>query len=81
MQSVLPTDRNITRDDLKGLEYTHNMVMTINQICWEKCVSKIGESEITTGEGSCGDRCVAKYFTLLQLIRERTNPSVIAPGQ
>jgi len=29
--------------------------------CFEKCIHKYAEPEITAGEGACIDRCVLKY--------------------
>jgi len=37
--------------------------------CWEKCVPKPRDDQLTIGEMSCVDRCVAKYLETQSIVK------------
>ena len=36
--------------------------------CWNKCVDKPKEGELTLGENACIDRCAAKFWQVATII-------------
>lgn len=35
---------------------------TLSAVCWEKCITKKSQPDLSMGELSCDDRCVIKYL-------------------
>uniref|UniRef100_A0A0G4I8R7 Mitochondrial import inner membrane translocase subunit n=1 Tax=Chromera velia CCMP2878 TaxID=1169474 RepID=A0A0G4I8R7_9ALVE len=43
----------------------------MSDICWKKCVPSVKDAHLGTGEQSCIDRCVNKYFGVHEMVGER----------
>lgn len=56
--SALLTDRPPAHTPPIHYPPTHRMC----SLCFEKCVSRYGDSDLNLGEMSCVDRCVGKYL-------------------
>ena len=52
----------------------------VTDICWEKCIVKKGQGELTIGELSCNDRCVLKYLATTTKVAE-TFQQLMQQGQ
>lgn len=50
-------------------QYSQQLNM-ISDMCWEKCVVKKAQTELTIGEISCDDRCVLKYLATTTKVAE-----------
>jgi len=55
------------RENFKAYTQQLNVV---NQLCWEKCMSKKNQSELSIGELSCDDRCVLKFLATTTKVGE-----------
>lgn len=43
---------------------------SVTDTCWEKCIVKKGQADLTIGEISCNDRCVLKYLATTTKVAE-----------
>eukprot|EP00301_Raphidiophrys_heterophryoidea_P013983 c21603_g1_i1.p1 GENE.c21603_g1_i1~~c21603_g1_i1.p1 ORF type:complete len:101 (-),score=28.58 c21603_g1_i1:35-304(-) len=48
-----------------------DMLTALTGQCFEKCVPKFLENDLSRGELSCTDRCVAKYIEAQRKVGER----------
>eukprot|EP01120_Amphizonella_sp_Union-15-10_P012803 TRINITY_DN5786_c0_g1_i1.p1 TRINITY_DN5786_c0_g1~~TRINITY_DN5786_c0_g1_i1.p1 ORF type:complete len:112 (+),score=10.55 TRINITY_DN5786_c0_g1_i1:2-337(+) len=48
---------------------------SMSEKCWNKCVQRFTDSELTVGEGACLDRCVSKFFAVFQKINTTNMPA------
>jgi len=72
-ESTLPSSSSTESAQVRELRLQFRSIMTMfsgaTSTCFEKCVSKFGSStELTVGEGTCGDRCLMKYLETMQLV-------------
>lgn len=40
-------------------------------VCFRRCITTWQEPELTKGEGLCTDRCVSKFFKVLEIVNAR----------
>jgi len=53
----------------------------VRDACFQKCIHRFAESEVSLGEGSCVDRCVVKYMKVFEKVGTRISPGMGgAPG-
>lgn len=46
------------------------LLFSISTVCWEKCVTKKNQPELSIGETACIDRCVLKYLATTTKVAE-----------
>ena len=46
------------------------LLLSISTVCWEKCVTKKNQPELSIGETACIDRCVLKHLATSTKVAE-----------
>lgn len=52
----------------------------VSDVCWEKCITKKSQTDLTIGEISCEDRCVLKYLATTTAVADTFQKQMMAQG-
>jgi len=59
-------------EEIKKMESVFDRV---RGACFNKCIKRFAESELTLGEMACVDRCVVKYLKVQAKVESRLQPN------
>lgn len=60
-----PESKQLITAQVKAINELHQRML---QACWNKCISRPREQDVSIGESACVDRCVPKYIEAHQLV-------------
>lgn len=60
-----PEAKQLITTQVKAVNELHQRVL---RACWDKCISRPRELDVSVGETACIDRCVPKFVEAHQLV-------------